>query len=145
LSFLIPAVNHGVGLAPKDSWGTKAPKTKRCGNWFDGKPIEGEDNLEEIERQLKFVSDKKIEIWTCPTVNVRSQKIERYEHHPFHWWLQMDKMNIQASIHVDDFYWTDMGTTLSDEIAKMMLAAPGKKKSKDKILTPKLAVDIHCV
>ena len=117
-----PVVNHGIALATQGSWITKGP---RRGYSFAGESISDETNIEEIVRQLTSVNEDGVEIRSCPTVNVRTEKVSFYRHHPFWWWL---RMGVKCSLHVDDFYWHGTGTTLSDDIAKMILAAPAWAK-----------------
>jgi len=130
----ISDINHGTILAPKGAVITKSPSK---GYSFAGQAIEDSANLETIERLLRYIREHDIEIHTCPTANINSQKIRLYKGHPFHVWL---KRGIKASLNADDFYWGNVRTTLSDEIAKMMLTA--YEIGEDVVLTPRFAQQI---
>ncbi|NQT90668.1 MAG: hypothetical protein HQ558_05390 [Candidatus Omnitrophica bacterium] len=114
----ITDVNHATILAPKGSVITKGP---RMGHSFAGQAIEDPSNLATIDRLLGRLRQMHIEIHTCPTGNTNTQRIAMYKGHPLHQWL---KMGNRFSINADDFYWGKVRTTLSDDIAKMLLSAP---------------------
>lgn len=127
------AVNHGIALAPEGALITKGPRREMPGKphrfSFAGQSVANHKNLEEIRRQLEIVREHGIEMRCCPTVNVRSQEVHAYRGHPVFAWIDPQSRNdstraIKASLNVDDSYWFDSGTTLSDDIAKMMLAGP---------------------
>jgi len=120
------AINHGIALAPKGAVITKGPRWRPGGGpelySFTGQAITDPGNLREICRQLDFVKENGIEMRCCPTVNVRSQDIRLYRGHPLYEWI---RRGIKVSLNVDDLYWfADEGTTLSDDVAKAMLAGP---------------------
>jgi len=131
---VIPAVLHGTVLAPQGSLITKGPKK---GYSSVGQVVEDSFNLAKIEELLVYLRENNIEIHTCPTANTNSQRIAMYRGHPLHQWLIRGN---KVSINVDDFYWGSVRTTLSDDIAKMMLAAPVRKDTV--ILTPQVAQHI---
>ncbi|HUW23026.1 MAG TPA: 2-phospho-L-lactate transferase CofD family protein [bacterium] len=130
----IGAVLHGTILAPRGSIITKGPKK---GYSSAGEAIEDGSNLKKIEELLQYIRDNGIEIQTCPTANTNTQKIAMYRGHPLHQWIIKGN---RVSINADDFYWGNVRTTLSDDIAKMMLSAP--LHTGITIITPKRAKEI---
>jgi len=130
----LTAVNHGTVLAPEGTIITKSPKR---GFGSAGEAIENVDNLSKIRELLLYIKENNIAIYTCPTANVNSQRIALYRGHPFYLWLQM---GIEVLLNADDFYWGNVRTSLSDDIAKMMLAAPQGEKGR--IFVPAAAKEI---
>jgi len=130
----LSAVMHGTVLAPQGSIITKGPKK---GYSSTGEAITDPLNLDKIEELLRYLREKEIEINTCPTVNSNTQNMSIYRGHPLHQWIRRGN---KVAISTDDLYWNEMRTTLSDDITKMMLAAP--QGSEFPILTPALAMEI---
>lgn len=116
------AVLHGTVLAPKGSIITKGPKK---GNSSTGESIEDAANLDKIEELLRCLREGDVEIQTCPTSNANTNKVARYRGHPLYQWILRGN---RVSINADDLYWGNVPTTLSDDIAKMILAAPEQNK-----------------